>query len=307
LRDSTGRVAIARTGFHILALLALSQVANAAPATYVAVRPDANATRLPPIELPAGEGAVATGWRTPDAIGLGPSEPACGKKNAVHYLNDAIRRMTGKELPVVSRADLSHGIVLTTLAEATPDIRRDAGVQEALRNSGADEDNANEAFFIRTEANRTLVVANTDSGLCDAVVELVDSVGYEVLGMGPDWIHVPDFHGRSLAFSMERAGRPGIYIRRLKPTTGQQKGVGTLVGALPDPEDEPVNASFERWSVGARIAGTSTPLYPGHAMQAYHRAVLERMIATRSTAGFLLPTRLGPDAARPPASGSRLT
>ncbi|MGV2337301.1 MAG UNVERIFIED_CONTAM: hypothetical protein LVR18_25500 [Planctomycetaceae bacterium] len=35
-------------------------------------------------------------------------------------------------------------------------------------------------------------MANTVAGLVCAIPELLESVGYEVLAMGPNWIYVPD-------------------------------------------------------------------------------------------------------------------
>ena len=207
---------------------------------------------------------------------------------AVRYFREAIQRMTGKSLPVVRRSDKSRGIVLTTLCAAPPDIQNDPTIQSALRNTGEDDYNANEAFFIRTEPDRILIVTNTEEGFNHAVVELLESVGYEVLGMGPHWTHVPDFHAKPLTFSLETSGRPGFYIRQLGLTSGQGHGIGTLFGqTLPDVHDETVTVSYNRWSIGTHIAGRSMPLFLGHKMQNYHQAVFEKRKEINSTAGFL--------------------
>jgi hypothetical protein len=228
--------------------------------------------------------------------------PEARMRHIVDYLREAVTRMTGQTLPVVSNADLSAGLVLTLLDDATPEIKKDPQVLRALRNTGQDSYNANEAFYIRSEPRRVLVVANTLDGLGDAVVELLESVGYEVLGMGPNWVYAPDFHHKPLAFNLERAGRPGFYIRKLWATSGQNYGVGTLM-APPDAADEAVYDSYRRWQLGTRMDGQSMPDFPGHALQAYHDAVLKRMIATNTTAGFLVEkTTLGLDAVRPAAS-----
>jgi len=218
-------------------------------------------------------------------------------KAAATYLQEAVKKMTGTALPIENKADVSKGIILTTLAKA-PALGNDAEVKDALKSTGEDAYNANEAFFIRTEQNRVLVVSNTADGLADAVVELLESVNYEVLGLGPNWIYVPDYHARPLVFDLKRAGRPSYYIRGLWATSGQSYGVGTLTGKLKDPADEPVDISYQRWQVGTRMFGRSMPAFPGHAMQAYHPQILEHMFTTKSTDGFLAAkTKIGPDPA----------
>jgi len=232
------------------------------------------------------------------------SSPGHPVLSAVRYLREAVQRMTGKELPVAAGNDLSRGIVLTTLAGASPELKKDPQVIAALRDTGADTYNANEAYYVRSEPNRVVIVANTAQGLSHGVIELLESVGYEALGMGPNWTHVPDYKSKPLVFSIERGGRPGFYIRALWPTSGQGYGIGTLfMTPLPDAADETVEVSLDRWQVGARIAGQSMPGFPGHALQAYHRAVITAMRATKTNAGFLVPrTYQGLDAERPAAS-----
>ena len=138
-------------------------------------------------------------------------------RNAVLYLHEGIRKVSGQSLEIVSSNDLPTGIVLTTLA-AAPGLAADPEVVTALQNDGTDAYNDREAFFLRSEPQRLLIVANTVDGLIAAVPELLESVGYELLGMGPDWIHVPGVEGplrdsklRPLSFNIKKAGRAGYY------------------------------------------------------------------------------------------------
>lgn len=222
---------------------------------------------------------------------------------SVEYLVEGVASMTGRMLEVSSGNDLSRGIVLTTLAGAPPALQNDPEVIAALRNTGEDAYNANEAFFIRSEPHRLLIIANKVDGLNAAVVELLESVGYEILGMGKNWIYVPDFKNRPLAFAIKRAGRPSFYIRGLNPMGGQDRGRGTINHTPPHPDDESVRVSTMRWRTGFRLWGTSMPPYPGHALDSYHKVVLEKMEATRTTDGFLCPkTIIAPANQRPEAS-----
>jgi hypothetical protein len=138
--------------------------------------------------------------------------------DAVQFLREGVQKMCGRRLDVVNSNKLARGIVLTTLAAAGDDIRSDDAVQAALRSDGSDDYNQHEAFFIRSEPQRLLIVANTIDGLVCAVPELLESVGYEVLAMGPNWVHVPDRFQKRLAFQIQRSGRPTYYIRGLVPT-----------------------------------------------------------------------------------------
>lgn len=229
-------------------------------------------------------------------------------RDAVHFLQDGIRRMTGRTLDVQSGTDLRRGIILTLLENASPDISDDRVVQAALRNDGTDAYNDREAFYLRSEADRLLVVANTIDGLIAAMPALLETVDYEVLAMGPNWIHVPTDRQR-LVFDVEKADRPSFYLRQLTPTSGQYYGVGTIMTGpklqLTDPADESVSVSWPRWAIALRNHGRSMAPFPGHSMYQYHRRLVEHIIATGSTEGFLTAgTHLGPDADRPAAAES---
>lgn len=231
-------------------------------------------------------------------------EPKRPVYQAARYLREAVKSMTGRELPIVSKPDLSRGIVLTTIDIAPADIKSDPQVQRALRDTGEDAYNNREAYLVRTEPNRVLVIGNTYDGVAHGVVDLCESVGYEILGMGTDWIYTPDYKGKPLVFKINRADRPGFYLRQLSPTSGQSYGVGTLyLQKLPDPADEGVEIGYWRWAVGTRFQGQSMPPFPGHSLQMFHKPIVERIKATKNTEGFLVSkTNLGLDAQRPAAS-----
>ncbi len=223
---------------------------------------------------------------------------------AVNFLREGIEKICGQRLAVKNSNNLSRGIVLTTLAGAPDDIRNDADVQNALKNDGSDAYNDREAYFIRSEKDRLFIVANTVQGLVAAVPALLESVGYEILGMGPNWIHVPQKGRERLAFRIKQAGRPGYYLRGLNATSGQSYGVGTIMDPklLTDPADETVDVSYRRWNLGRRTLTRSMPPFPGHALQGYHRKVVAQIRKTGNTDGFLGTVKLGQDTERPKAS-----
>ncbi len=241
-------------------------------------------------------------WQTASTskrIVLDPAKPAL---DAAAYLQEAIRRMTGHEPAIANGTAASPGILLMQYADAPAEIRDDPKIAAALRPSAQEPYRHVEAFYLRSEPHRLLIIANTPFGLSHGVAELLESVGYEVLGMGPNWTHVPDYRSKPLVFDIDRSGRPGLYNRNLWATSAQDRGNGTLETVF-DPADESVRKSYLRWRIGTRTLGWSIPPAGGHAMQRYHRQVADRMIAENREDGFMTPgTHLGPDATRPPAS-----
>jgi hypothetical protein len=285
----------------ILGLCAAGLMAGCATAERFTAHDPAPDFRPPAIVLPY-DPATKTGvdWETVRSAQWYSYSPEVMMGRAAEYVQEGIRRMTGRELAVVGTNDFSHGIVLLLWKYAPDDIRNDAKVSAALAANPKDHYAANEAFYIRSEPNRVLVVANTVDGLLGAVVELMESADYEILGMGPDWIHAPDYRNRPLAFSIDRAGQPGFYIRSLCAMCGQSYGVGTIVEGLTDPADEPVWESYRRWHIGARMAGRSMSNFPGHALHAYHLAVLKQIRDMNKAEGFLAPKiQVGAVADRP--------
>jgi hypothetical protein len=252
---------------------------------------------------------------------------------AVRYLSDAIHRMTGTRPATVGGHDYSatNVIVLTTLSALrqgtnVPDDLPTKAAHALAVSKGAPLFSANEAFYIHTERNAVYIVANQLQGLPHGVVELLlgdnavspeYQIGYEKLGMGPNWTYLPDFTRKPLVFNMEYAGRPGLFARSLGPTRGSATGAtGATIAyrhikasfpkGLPAP-DEPVEVSDLDWQVGFRIDGVSSPgALPSQNLESFGPTVAANMLATGSSKGFLCVTKLGPDAARPPTTPDTL-
>lgn len=302
----TNSVLVAMGVLGVLLLRVAVLPASEPPARFLVVDPAAE-FRLPKIVV-QHDAATGTGvdWEAASKLYKLDGSEAGRLRDAVVFLQEGVRRLSGRSLEIVSGGDISAGIVLTTLAGA-PELPRDAEVVAALRNNGIDGYNDREAFYLRSEPARMLVVANTVEGLIAAVPELLESVGYEVLGMGPNWVHFPGesdppsaTRPRGLAFQVRQAGRPGYYSRMLIATSGQSYGVGTIFSApLSDPSDEPVDVSHKRWMIGMRMHGKSMADFPGHALQQYHRAIVDRIVKTGSTAGFLAKVAVGEEGKRP--------
>ncbi len=289
----------------LFSLLALGRAYASEP--FIAVDPEREQQASIILQF---EAAAATGfdWVELTKPRLPAASPEGRLRDAVWFLQDGIQRMTGRTLDVHSDSDVSRGIVLMLARNAPQELRDDAFIKQALRDDGSDAYNHIEAYCLRSERDRLLVIANTVDGLIAAVPTLLESVGYEVLGMGPNWIHVPKDRKR-LVFEIERADRPSFYLRRLTPTSGQYYGVGTIQTGpkmqLSDPRDESVSVSYPRWAIAIRDRGRSMAPFPGHALYAYHRKMVEQMLRTGATEGFLTAgNHLGLDADRPQAADS---
>jgi hypothetical protein len=296
------RIGLPVPAFAIAFFSLFSHAMQAAPAEFLV---HANSPGfIPPKIILQFDPSAGTGidWQKAENRPWHDSSSATKAGAAAEFVREGIERMTGRKLEVSSSNDLSQGIVFTTLRAASADLREDPEVLAALKNDGSDDYNYREAFFIRSEPRRLLIIANEPEGFVTAAPALLESVGYEVLAMGPNWLHAPDLRER-LAFRLQQAGRPSYYIRALSATSGQSYGVGTINDPklLVDPADETVSQSYRRWRIGQRMFTSSMPTFPGHALQAFHTEVIERMRSLGTTDGFLGTVKLGSDADRPAA------
>jgi len=232
--------------------------------------------------------------------------PAKPILSAAWYFQEAVQRMTGKEIAIQEGESDSEGIVFTLFSQASSEIQNDPAIKKALQRFDEDDYNEREAYYIRSESKRLLVVGNTIEGLLAGAVALLESVGYETLGVGPNWTYVPDYHNRPLTFLLEESGRPGFYIRNIHFTCGQHGGAGTLSMRkveLSDSADEHVEISAQRWLVGTRMAGQSMSAFPGHALQLFREKVIAAMRERGSDKGMLVEhATIGANSERPAAT-----
>lgn len=141
IAELTIMLALTRILFRLLCLsaaCAATLLASSARATpYIAVDPARQ--EQPPIVLSfdAASGA-GFAWSELTKPRLAANKPEARLRDAVLFLQEGIRRMTGATLEVASGNDLSRGIVLTLVRHAAAQIRDDPQVKQALRNDGSD-------------------------------------------------------------------------------------------------------------------------------------------------------------------------
>ena len=272
-------------------------------------------TPAPPIVL-FYDPATGAGWDVAELLARHAYdyEPDEGMlRDAVQrFLQDGITRMTGKTPEILASADLlntpPNSILIVLYGDAPAALRNDPAIQSALGHSGGarpDYIRDRESFYLRSDAaGRTWVIANTIDGLVSAMPTLLGSKGYEVLGLGPNWVHAPDYAGQDLTFNLDEGHRnEGYYMRRIAAFGAG--GEGSLVVELPlTAPDEHVTTSYARWRIGMRMnAGSSVPFFTGDSLDTYVDAVVAHMRATGLTDGMLTAkTVVAPVAERPPAS-----
>jgi|GEM_PF-698712 len=252
-------------------------------------------------------------WATLDTSVINRSKDDGAIYRGIIFAQRAVEEMTGYQPSILSQTNISSGLVFILMQDAPSSISTDSAIIAALADDGSDPYNHKEAFYIRSEAGRVLVVANTTHGLANGVVALMDSVDYHVLGMGPNWTHIPTIYHSSLTspqalvFDLDMSDRPDFYIRAMVSAgwSGTKGLIPEAVTGL-DPDDEHVFSAYNHMEIGTRRLQRSAPLHPGHALALIHNAAITEMRAgPLLTEGFLAPDiQHGLDASRPAASSS---
>jgi hypothetical protein len=253
---------------------------------------------------------------TSDGAELGLPSTGEGRKIAdrrlleesVAYLVEAIERMTGVR-PTTSNDIRTSGVVVAigrgAVAAAIP-IGNPA-IDAYLSEPNLRQFERRSRYVVASFSGRVVVAADAVQGASAGIVAMLEAVGYEVLGMGPNWTYVPDFRrlGR-MRFLLEEYGQPSLLFRQFGATSRQDDGVGTLVSPTfaPVAPDETVTTSYRRWLVGTRTAGSSLPPFYGHALPVFGPKIATRIRASVALGapvleGFLGVVRAGPGDGRP--------
>lgn len=158
-------------------------------------------------------------------------------------------RITGAKFEVQT-GDGSRGIVLGTLAEFPNPALNEA---LAIRNTY----DGREAFALRTEPNRLLLIGATDLGASHAAFRLLERLGCRWFFPAKEWEVVPA--QRKLTVSFEETSRPRILARRIWYGYGSFNDKG-------HPRGGSTQKDYEGWSRHNRMA-SSFRVHAGHAWQ----------------------------------------
>lgn len=164
-------------------------------------------------------------------------------------LADYLGRMTGATFPVQT-GDGTRGIVLGTLSEfPSPALAQPLEIRNTY--------DGKEAFALRTQPPRLLLIGATDLGASHAAFRLLESLGCRWFFPSSAWDVVP--HRPTLAVSIDETDRPRILARRI------WYGYGTFTDRG-HPQGRSAQQDYEAWARHNRMA-SSFRVSAGHAWQ----------------------------------------
>lgn len=187
----------------LLALLFLAPVAHAAPAPVPAggvhITPQTRNASAAKLALPLARGGRSL---LPIVISARASDST---KSVASELSEYLGRIAGAKFEVKS-GDGASGIVLGTIQEfPTPALSQAL----AIRNSF----DGREAYAIRPQPSRLLLLGATDLGASHAAYRLLDELGCRWFFPSPRWEVVP--RNSSLSFGRDITDRPSVLSRSI--------------------------------------------------------------------------------------------
>ena len=164
-------------------------------------------------------------------------------------LADYLGRITGAKFEV-QPGDGTRGIVLGTLAEfPEPALVKPLAIKNTY--------DGKEAFAIRTEAKRLLLIGATDLGVSHAAYRLLEHLGCRWFFPAHEWEVVPT--RKTLSVSLDETDRPKILARRIWYGYGSFSDKG-------HPRGGSTLKDYQAWARHNRMAG-SFSVHAGHAWQ----------------------------------------
>jgi hypothetical protein len=164
---------------------------------------------VPGLTASTGRGEAFLVMASDSFVSIAPRASA-EVRAAGHSLAERLAQITGRGFDVreVAPGEAKHGIVLGT----APDFPQLA--QRFTPGAWQDE----EAYIIRSERSRLLLVAATDDGIADAVWDFLHQLGYRRYFPGKAWQIIP--HTPKLEIRTDRFCRPAFHRRHFSYTSG---------------------------------------------------------------------------------------
>ena len=170
-------------------------------------------------------------------------------KQVATELAGYLGRMSGAKFNVVT-GDGSKGIVLGTLAEfPNPTLAEPLAIRGPY--------DGREAFAIRTEPTRALLIGATDLGASHAAFRFLEALGCRWFFPAAEWEVIPT--RKTLTVSVEETDRPRILARRIWYGYGYFTDKG-------HPHGGSARADYDAWARHNRMA-SSFRVSAGHAWQ----------------------------------------
>lgn len=170
-------------------------------------------------------------------------------KAVASELADYLTRISGGKFEVHA-GDGSRGIVLGTLAEFPhPALIKPLEIKTTY--------DGKEAFAIRTEKNRLLLIGATELGASHAAFRFLEHLGCRWFFPAQEWEVVPKL--RTLSVTLDETDRPRILARRIWYGYGAFADKG-------HPRGSSTQKDYQAWARHNRMAGSFT-VHAGHAWQ----------------------------------------
>ena len=204
----------------------------------------AGPTPAKPAELPL----AADGKALVPVVVSEKASPAT--KQVAAELAGYLGRVTGAKFEVVA-GDGTKGIVLGTLAEfPNPALAKELAIRDTF--------DGREAFAVRTEPTRVLLVGATDLGASHAAFRFLESLGGRWYFPAREWEVIPT--QKNLTASVEETDRRKILARRI------WYGYGFFTDNGHPTKGANAKADYEAWARHNRMA-TSFRVHAGHQWQ----------------------------------------
>ncbi|MHB9108913.1 MAG: DUF4838 domain-containing protein [Armatimonadota bacterium] len=168
-----------------------------------------------------------------------------GTKDVANELAGYLGRVTGAQF-TVQTGDGSRGIVLGTPAQfPNPALNKPLEIRNTY--------DGKEAYVIRTEQQRVLLIGGAEQGVPHAAFRLLEEIGCRWFFPAKEWEVVPSVP--NLTVNLDIADRPALLARR----------IWYGYGPFPDKEQRP-RAEYNAWARHNRM-GASHTVNCGHAWQ----------------------------------------
>lgn len=162
-------------------------------------------------------------------------------KETAQYLAEKLHKITGAQFSIQS-GDGSSGIVVGTLQQfPVKELQGPLEISKPL--AGLDIPNGVEAYGIRVEPQRLLLLGGGELGASHAVARFLDLLGYRQFYPAPEWEVVPKIE--TLTFSHNETDRPTILARRIWFAFGTPMDPLTLTNANEPPEKRTVRSKTD--------------------------------------------------------------
>lgn len=183
-------------------------------------------------------------------------------KETAGYLASKLQKITGAKFEITT-GDGATGIVLGTWTQfPVASLRKPLEIRAVIEKSKIP--NGEEAYAIKTEAKRVLLLGGGEAGVSHAATRFLELIGYRQFYPAPEWEIVPDL--KTLKFNRDETNRPTILNRQLGFTYGygpEDVATSENVSLPREKLSERARTDLKAWERQNRL-GESFHIYNAH-------------------------------------------